>query len=153
MSIIEPDAIPWWTIAIALHAAVTWFLVGLIWIVQRVHYPSMHYVEPHRFVEFETMHCDRIGQVVAPTMILEGIAAASLIPFAPTTLSLVLAVIGAVLAAILWWSTFFIQVPLHNHLQHGKNTDTINRLIVTNWIRTIAWSVRGGIAAGLLFSS
>jgi len=144
---------PWWTIAVAAHGAVTWFLIGLIWIVQRVHYPSMHYVERDRFVAFETMHCERIGQVVAPAMILEGVFAVGLIPFASTSLQLGLAVTGAVLAAMIWGSTFFVQVPLHNRLQQGKNTDTINRLIATNWIRTVAWSARGGIAAALLLGS
>jgi hypothetical protein len=142
-----------WMIAIVAHGIVTWFLVGLIWIVQRVHYPSMHYVEPDRFVPFEKMHCDRIGQIVAPIMILEGVIAAGLLFLAPNAMALGLAVVGVVLAAINWWSTFFIQVPLHNHLQQGKNTDTIDRLVATNWIRTIAWSARGGIAAGLFFGS
>lgn len=144
---------PWWTIAVAVHGAVTWFLVGLIWIVQRVHYPSMHYVDSDRFVAFETMHCERIGQVVGPAMILEGVLAAGLIPLAPAWLQLGLAVTGAVLAAMIWGSTFFLQVPLHNRLQLGKNTDTINDLIATNWIRTVAWSARGGIAAALLLGS
>lgn len=143
----------WWMISLIAHGAVTWFLVGLIWIVQRVHYPSMHYVEPDRFVTFETMHCERIGQVVAPAMILEGSLAAALVPLAPNALAMGLAVTGTVLAAVIWWSTFFIQVPLHNRLQQGKNTDTINRLVGTNWIRTVAWSARGGIAAGLFLVS
>jgi hypothetical protein len=152
-NLFEANAMPWWTIAIVAHGAVTWFLVGLIWIVQRVHYPSMHYAEPDRFIAFEKMHCDRIGQIVAPIMILEGAIAAGLLFLAPNSITLGLSVVGSVLAAINWWSTFFIQVPLHNHLQHGKNPDTIDRLIATNWIRTIAWSARGGIAAGLFFGS
>jgi hypothetical protein len=143
----------WWMTAVVAHGAVTWFLVGLIWIIQRVHYPSMHYVEAERFAAFETMHCERIGHVVAPSMILEGFLAAGLVLWAPTSLELGLAVTGAGLAALIWWSTFFIQVPLHNRLQQGKNADTIVRLIATNWIRTVAWSARGGIAAGLLLVS
>lgn len=140
----------WWLIGGVTHGVATWFLVGLIWIVQRVHYPSMLYVDESRFAEFERMHCQKIGQIVAPAMILEGALAASLVFLAPTTFDLGFAVVGAVLAGVIWWSTFFIQVPLHNHLQEGKNTDTINRLIATNWIRTVAWSVRGGIAIGIL---
>lgn len=140
----------WWLVAGCAHGMVTWFLVGLIWIVQRVHYPSMLYVDEGRFTEFEGMHCQRIGQIVAPTMILEGALAAVLVLLAPTTFDLGLAVVGAVLAGVNWWSTFFIQVPLHNRLQEGKNADTINRLIATNWIRTLAWSLRGGVAIGIL---
>jgi hypothetical protein len=140
----------WWMTASSVHGAVTWFLTGLIWIVQRVHYPSMHYVDESRFTAFEEMHCRRIGHVVAPSMLLEGALAAALVLLAPTALDRWLAVVGAGLAALIWWSTFFIQVPLHDRLQQGKNTDTINRLIATNWIRTVAWSLRGGIALAML---
>lgn len=140
----------WWLICGVAHGVVTWFFVGLIWIVQRVHYPGMLYVDEGRFTEFERMHCQKIGQMVAPTMILEGALAVCLVFLAPTTFDLGIAVVGAVLAGVIWWSTFFIQVPLHNRLQNGKNADTINRLVATNWIRTVAWSLRGGIAAGIL---
>jgi hypothetical protein len=143
----------WWMIACATHGGITWFLLGLIWIVQRVHYPSMLYVEEVRFAEFEGMHCRRIGQIVAPAMIAEGALAVALVLWAPTAAAQGLAVIGAGLAGVIWWSTFFIQVPLHNRLQQGKNTDTIRRLIATNWIRTAAWSLRGGTALGMLLTA
>lgn len=143
----------WWMIACAAHGGITWFLVGLIWIVQRVHYPSMLFVDEVRFEEFEEMHCRRIGQIVAPAMIAEGALAVALVLWAPTAAAQGLAVIGAGLAGVIWWSTFFIQVPLHNRLQQGKNTDTILRLIATNWIRTAAWSLRGGTALGMLLTA
>lgn len=142
-----------WISAIVAHGAVTWFLVGLIWIVQRVHYPSMHEVDSQRFTTFEAMHCQRIGQVVAPAMLLEGGLAAGLILLADTPLQWWLAVAGGVLAVVIWVSTFFVQVPLHNRLQQGKNPDTIDRLIATNWIRTVAWTLRGGIAVGMLLNT
>jgi hypothetical protein len=54
------------------------------------------------------------------------------------------------LLAVLWGSTFWIQVPLHARLQSGSNPDTIDWLVQTNWIRTVAWSIRGVLAVWML---
>ena len=42
----------------------------------------------------------------------------------------------------LWGSTFFIQVPLHNALSQAFDPKNHARLVQTNWIRTIIWSLR-----------
>lgn len=44
---------------------------------------------------------------------------------------------------LIWLSTFLIQVPLHNALGVEKDTEAIRRLVQTNWIRTILWTVKG----------
>jgi hypothetical protein len=138
-------------VAIAvLHAACTWFMVGLIWVIQRVHYPSMHYIEPDRFAPFEKYHCDAIGSIVAPCMLLEAISSAALAMHCNGPWQWAVLIAGWGLLAILWGSTFWIQVPLHARLQLGKNPDTIDRLVRTNWIRTVAWSIRGALAVWML---
>ncbi|MBU3984539.1 MAG: hypothetical protein KJ985_13980, partial [Proteobacteria bacterium] len=52
---------------------------------------------------------------------------------------------------LIWLATFSLSVPCHRQLQnHGKVLSTINRLVVTNWIRTLLWSLlflRTGLAA------
>jgi hypothetical protein len=58
-------------------------------------------------------------------------------------LALVLAA-GAVLAA-LWVTTALVQVPLHRKLSNDPSTRTMRRLVATNWIRTIGWTLRGGL--------
>jgi hypothetical protein len=35
-----------------------------------------------------------------------------------------------------------VQVPIHNRLKSGKKEVLIRRLVATNWIRTIAWSLK-----------
>ena len=42
--------------SLKLHIISTCALIGLIWIVQIVHYPSFYFVEDKRFVEFESFH-------------------------------------------------------------------------------------------------
>jgi hypothetical protein len=43
---------------------------------------------------------------------------------------------------IIWLSTFLLQVPIHKKLRSGKEDSHIKRLVATNWIRTIAWSLK-----------
>ena len=49
------------------------------------------------------------------------------------------------LVAIIWVSTALIQVPCHNRLVDGFHQPSHRRLVDSNWIRTIAWSLRGGV--------
>jgi hypothetical protein len=136
-----------------LHFAVTLYLVGLIWIVQIVHYPLMKYVDPSRFVAFEKEHCQKIAPVVAPAMLLEGALSflvcyqvfAEQVGFGAQVAS----AFGLILLGFIWLSTFAVQVPIHNRLAEGLNIDLIAKLVRTNWIRTAAWSLRG-FAAGYL---
>lgn len=52
------------------------------------------------------------------------------------SLTLLILVIG------IFASTFFIQVPLHQKLSVGKDSHLIYRLVRTNWMRTIAWTLK-----------
>jgi len=52
------------------HAAATWALVGLIWIVHFVHYPMLARAGAG-FRGMHTFHLDRMGFVVGPLMLAE----------------------------------------------------------------------------------
>jgi hypothetical protein len=138
---------------IVLHLAVTLFLTGLIWIIQLVHYPLMTFVADAEFVAFERAHCKRIGAIVAPAMILEGILAVALCVLAKSRFRFGLCVVGVALSLLIWLSTFLVQVPIHNKLASGRSVHQIQRLVSTNWIRTIAWSLRSAIAIVLCLDS
>ena len=141
---------PWLPTILILHAAATWYLVGLVWVIQRIHYPSMRLVDLGRFPEFERQHCRRMGPLVAPAMIAEGGAACTLLGLSDGGINAGLAWAGVALLLVVWGSTFWVQVPLHDRLQTGFDLATIDRLVKTNWIRTVAWSLRGAIALLLL---
>ena len=51
--------------------------------------------------------------------------------------------LGIVLLAVVWISTGLLQVPCHNLLSKGFNVAVHERLVATNWVRTVAWSWRG----------
>ena len=51
-------------------------------------------------------------------------------------------IVAGGLVLVVWCSTFTLQVPIHKRLQAGKDKSKIKRLVSTNWIRTIAWSLK-----------
>jgi hypothetical protein len=138
------------TTLLVAHAAVTWSLCGLIWFVQLVHYPLMLEVPAAAAVAYEQAHCRRITPLVAPLMLLEAGLAAWLCLWPPAGRPLGLLLAGAVLLAIVWLSTFLVQVPLHDQLSRGDDLGAKQRLVRSNWLRTAAWTLRAGIATALL---
>ncbi len=113
-------------------------LVGIIWIIQRVHYPAFKYVGSAKADDFHHMHTLNITPIVAPLMVAELI----LVCYEVYIGSHSVAWIYLLLVLIIWGSTFGIQVPLHNRLSSSYKGDEVERLIKTNWIRTVAWSVK-----------
>lgn len=135
---------------LVVHAAATWFMVGLIWVIQIVHYPLFRHVGEGSFVGFEREHTRRMGAVLAVPAITEIVTAAALVFVRPDDLPLwMVLVAGAVLAAI-WIMTGLVQAPLHGRLSGGYSAELIDRLVSSNWWRTIAWSIRGVLVALML---
>jgi type IV secretory pathway TrbD component len=135
-----------------IHAAATLFMVGLIWFVQLVHYPLFASADPSGFAVYEQRHSELTTRVVGPAMLIEAVTAAVLIA-GLSGADRHLATAGLGLLAVIWLSTWFLQVPCHDQLNHGFDPVVHSRLVKTNWIRTIAWSVRGLVAIRLLRSS
>jgi hypothetical protein len=58
--------------------------------------------------------------------------------------------IGLGMLVLIWVSTFAVQVPLHAKLAREFDRVVWHRLVTTNWLRTIVWTVRGFVALLLL---
>lgn len=136
------------------HLAATWFMVGLIWLVQVVHYPLMAEVSSDRFARFARKHQSRITWIVLPIMSIELLTAVLLLGYAlfrPVGLGTqVAAAFGVVLVLLIWGTTLIVHVPQHRRLAAGFNPDVHRNLVHTNWVRTVVWTVRGGVAIWLL---
>lgn len=134
-----------------VHAGATWFMVGLIWFVQVVHYPLMGAVPATSFSAYARTHQRRTTWVVGPLMLVEAGSAVLLVwlPHGEAT-GMTLRWAGLALLALIWASTFVLQVPLHAKLSMGFDKAVWKRLVDSNWLRTIAWSVRGVISLLLL---
>lgn len=151
----------WSEVLLLVHAAATWFMTGLIWFVQIVHYPLMAGVGPDAWRAYEREHQRRTTFVVAPVMLIELSLAAALaasptiwpILFShsvPAPVSPSLAWGGLALLGLAWISTFALQVPAHRGLETSFTTSLHSRLVTTNWVRTVAWSARGVFALCML---
>ena len=131
-----------------IQSATTYSLLALIWVIQLVHYPSFAYVDRNKFEAFHAHHTLSISIVVMPLMLLELAAAAWLSWFQVGSEQLCQwFLLGLVLA--IWASTFFLQVPLHQKLSNGPNEKAIQRLVKSNWIRTVLWSFKAGLVVFL----
>jgi hypothetical protein len=105
-----------------------------------VHYPAFRDISAESFVEFEKMHTRNISILVMPLMLLELLAVVVLLAYDPQNL-INIALFSMVL--LIWLSTFLLSVPCHRKLSKGKDLQIINRLVQTNWVRTVLWSIKG----------
>lgn len=131
------------TLLLLIHTAATLFMVGLIWVVQVVHYPLFAHVGAGDFIAYERAHMNRISFIVGPVMLIELASAVLLAAFPPPGVGQALPVFGISLLIVIWASTAAIQAPTHFRLSRSYNLDLIKCLVLGNWLRTILWSVRG----------
>ena len=130
--------------------AAAFYLTGLIWTVQVVHYPSFGLVPKAAWAAFHAAHTRRMSYVVLAPMVVE------------LGLALWLAWAGRhawpggagwwslSLVGLVWAVTFFISVPFHNRLAGGYDYIAIDGLIRANWLRTLAWTARAALLGWLL---
>jgi uncharacterized membrane protein len=137
---------------LVLSAVATWAMVGLIWMVQVVHYPMLAIYSATSPATAAVDHQRRISWVVGPLMAVEGLTALWLLVDRPTTMGPASAWLAASLLGMALGSTVFVQVPLHSRLAEGHDAEAARRLIATNWVRTAAWSARGTVLALVLIS-
>lgn len=132
------------------NLAASLFMTGLIWFVQIVHYPLFADTGEREFAAYEKRHAALTSRVVGPPMLIEAAAALGLVfigrpgPIAWCSLGLL---------ALIWASTAAIQVPCHTRLESGFDRRVHERLVRSNWIRTIAWTLRSGLALLLFFTT
>jgi hypothetical protein len=136
-----------------VHLVSTWFMVGLIWTIHTVHYPLFAEVGTAAYPAFQAAHVDRIGRLLALPWALEGVSAAVLV-----AVSLwggyrslrVPAVLGALAMGVVLVISGFWSAPAHGDLANGFDAAVHSRLMDANLVRTIAWTVRGGLAVWVL---
>jgi len=134
-----------------LHVGTTLYLVGVIWVVQILHYPLLAHVGADGYAAYHNLHTSRITPVVAPAMIAELLTAIYFAFAGFEKIDWGYFWFGLSLVLIIWASTFFVQVPLHEKLGGGFDTDVQRRLVLTNWTRTIFWTLRGALVLWMLW--
>ena len=113
-------------------------MVGVIWVIQLLHYPSFHFINEKKYIEFQHFHMQRISFIVIPAMLIELASALLLAYFFRSSLTIILL---ALLLGV-WAVTFIFFTNMHQKLTNGYNKSIVDRLIQINWSRTILWSLR-----------
>ena len=113
-------------------------LVGIILITQFITYPLFQFVNSD-FKTYHKFYTKKMGYVVAPLMVLELLLVVQITIHHYSNTIIIL--IG-VLTLIIWLSTFFIQVPVHNNISKGKTKNQVLFLIKSNYIRTFCWLLK-----------
>ena len=130
--------------------ASTWFMTGLIWFVQVVHYPLYDRIGAQNFCIYERDHCALTTMVVAPVMVVELFSAILLVVARPKSLGLTEVLSGLLLLGIIWISTLFIADNYHGQLSTGFSGEPYKALLAANWLRTVCWSLRGALVIHVL---
>lgn len=118
----------------------SFFLCGLIWTVQLVHYPAFHGFEKEDYQEWMSFHKSRISFIVVPVMLVE-LGTSILLSFGKTPYS-ALHQTGLGIVVMIWLITFFKQVPLHEKLSAGYREELVQKLVSSNRWRTFLWSIK-----------
>lgn len=130
---------------VLLHAAVTLILVGLILTIQLVHYPLFDRVGADAQIAYQAAHQNAITLLVGPLMLAELGTAFLLLGVRPAGVPAWMAVVGLGLVGVIWLATLFLSVPQHSILASGFNQAAYRALVDSNWVRTIAWMLRGAL--------
>lgn len=132
------------------HTASTWYMVGIIWFVQWVHYALFNLVGGEGFADYQLAHLHRTSYVVLVAMFIEAGTAGLLMLSPPPGVAFWLTALGALLVAVIWLTTLLVLVPLHNRMTQGYQDADYQQLIRSNWPRTLLWSLRGLLVLGML---
>ena len=128
--------------------ALSWGLVGLIYTIALVHYPSFRYAGAE-WEDAHTHHTLWIGVLVGPIMVLE-LGVAIYVAWRSGYQWQWLVPLGLVL--LTWANTFFQAVPLHNQLGLGFDVGLVERLVRVNWVRTALWTVKAAWVSWLFLA-
>jgi hypothetical protein len=113
-------------------------LLILIWLVQLIIYPSFTFMTKANLIAWHPTYSSMISAVVIPLMLLQ-LASTFYLTYMQFNYFLLA---QCALIILLWLSTFFQAVPLHNQIDSGiEIKKAAENLIRINWNRTIMWSL------------
>ena len=110
----------------------------LIWIVQLTIYPSFQFMSAEQLIQWHAKYTERMAWIAGP-----------LILFQTTIISIqivleisIINILSGIIVGVTWILTYFVSIPLHRTIsKDGGSLVELNKLVNTNWYRTICWSV------------
>ena len=125
---------------LVIHLIATSVMVGVIWVIQLVHYPSFHFIDIKQYTTFQRFHMSRISYVVIPAMLTELFTLILIIISMDQIDTLVLA--SAILLIFIWLITAVFFSGVHQKLTLGYDQTVVDKLVKLNWGRTLLWTLR-----------
>ncbi|MEM1336624.1 MAG: hypothetical protein AAGF96_02685 [Bacteroidota bacterium] len=122
----------------------------LIWLVQRVIYPSFQFYNYQQLQQWHKKYTGLVTWIVLPLMVGQLVFAIRIVITYPYGIAIakLLLVLGT------WVMTFVIFVPLHRALETAIEQQVIvKKLVRKNWSRTIVWTLIFGLDLIRLFSA
>ena len=123
-----------------IHTIATSVMVGVIWTIQLVHYPSFHFIELNQYTTFQRFHMSRISYVVIPAMLTELFTLIFIIIPMDQVDHIILA--SAFLLIVIWLMTAVFFSGVHQKLTLGYDQAVVEKLVKLNWGRTLLWTLR-----------
>ena len=121
-----------------IHFLSTSLMVGIIWVIQLLHYPTFHFIKQSDYVEFQHFHMQRISFIVVPVMIIEILSGFMLVYYFRSNLF----ILCLTILLVIWLITFVFFTKLHQSLLGGYDKIIVKKLVQINWSRTVLWSLR-----------
>ena len=131
----------------------TWTMVGVIWFVQVVHYPLLSVVPVQSAASVAVEHQRRTGWVVCAPMALEGVTTLALLVLVPEGVAWFVPWLAGIPLAVALGATILLSVPRHERMAREPDAQVGKELVSTNWVRTIAWTLRGLIVGGMVLAT
>ena len=125
---------------LAIHLVLASIMVGVIWVIQLVHYPSFRFTDREKYVSFQIFHMRKISFIVMPVMVLEFLSGLLLVLYHSNYESLLR--ISFILLLIIWLVTALFFAQIHQKLSKGYDETLVRNLVSLNWIRTLLWTIR-----------
>ena len=135
---------------LTVHLVSACIMVGVIWFVQLVHYPLLAVVPVESAKQVAEKHQKRTGIVVGPPMAVEGVSTLILWANTPSGVWWWLTWANGACLAVALLCTIFLSVPRHARMVDAPDAQVGKELVLTNWPRTIAWTMCGLLAAVML---
>lgn len=140
-------------VVLLLNLVASWTMVGVIWFVQVVHYPLLAVVPVESATSVAVEHQRRTGWVVMIPMTVEGVTTLLLLGMVPDGVAWFVPWLAGLPLAVALLATVLLSVPRHARMAANPDANVGRELVTTNWVRTIAWTLRGAVTAGMLIAT
>jgi hypothetical protein len=117
-----------------------------------VHYPLLAVVPVESASTVAVDHQRRTAWVVMIPMTVEGFSTLALMRWVPEGVATWLPWANGVFLAIALGCTVLLSVPRHARMAENPTPTIGHELVLTNWPRTIAWTICGVLTATMTFS-